>query len=174
MLILLEGPDGAGKTTLAYTLAHGIDHADIRHSSQLKRDPMDEYVGDLHMYIPGDGMHIIYDRHYLGELIYGPLYRGESKITPEMQSVIERWLNSRGALLVHVTHDVDTLRQRCRDKGEDFLQESDIYFVRKQFIEEVEESEIKFKMTVKDASPNDVADVLWLAQKLEERVMKYL
>jgi thymidylate kinase len=171
MLIILEGPDGAGKSTLANKLAlntRGI--VDIRHCSQLTRDPLDEYVDDLHMYVPNTGMNIIYDRHYLGELIYGPLYRDESKVDPIVQVVIEHRLNHLGALLVHVTHNVETLVQRCKDKGEDYLQEGDIYFVRQQFIEEVAEAGIRFKMTVVDAVARDVLDIVWLAQKLEERV----
>lgn len=170
MLCILEGPDGAGKSTLADALAQRIGYVDMRHSSQLKRDPIAEYIGDLHMYKPGIGMHIIYDRHYLGELIYGPLYRGESRITPGMQIAIENYLNRQGALLVHVTHEVDVLRARCKELGESFLQESDIFFVHKQYIEEVDESKIRFKMTVKDATSEVINDIIWLAGKLEERV----
>jgi hypothetical protein len=170
MLILLEGPDGAGKTTLAQRLAFRMPgHADIRHCSQLKRDPMDEYSNDLHMYAPGTHMNIIYDRHYIGELIYGPLYRGESKIDAGIKAAIEFRLNNLGALLVHVTHDVETLVMRCKAKGEDYLQEGDIFFVRQQFIEEVAESGVEFKAAVTDATIIDITNIVWLARKLEER-----
>jgi len=171
MLVILEGPDGAGKTTLAQKIAfsvHGV--TDIRHCSQLRRNPMAEYVEDLHMYVPGTGMNIVYDRHYLGELTYGPLYRGISQVSPSIKTAIEYRLNKLGALLVHVTHDLPTLIERCKDKGEDFLQEGDIYFVRQQFIEEVAESGIRFKAAVTDATGQDILDIIWLAQELEKRV----
>jgi thymidylate kinase len=171
MLILLEGPDGGGKTTLATELARRITGVtDIRHCSQLRRDPLDEYIGDLHMYLPGTGMNIIYDRHYMGELIYGPLYRDVSAVTPGIQFGIEQFLNHKGALLVLVTNHTDVLRQRCAEKGEDFLQVDDIYFVRMQYYEEFEESKIKFKKVVIDATSDDVDDIIWLANKIEKRV----
>jgi thymidylate kinase len=175
MLILLEGPDGGGKTTLANNLALAIDNVppqsvEIRHCGQPRLGPLDEYIRPLYNYIPGVGQHIIYDRHYLGELIYGPLYRGQSNIAADLKVIIERFLNQHGALLVHVTQDVATLVERCKDKNEDFLQEGDIYFVRQQFIEEVAESRIKFKVAVIDATNEDASDIIWLARKLEERV----
>ena len=172
MLIILEGPDGAGKTTLANALSEKLGGVEIRHCGPLTQPPLDEYVRDLYdYYVRGTG-DIIYDRHYMGELIYGPLYRGKSQIDFPTRYAIETFLNMCGALLVHVTNDLKTLRKRCELRGEDFLKPEDIEHVRAMYYEEMLHAQVRFKITTTGTDKDTVEDILWLASNMEYKLRR--
>ena len=129
MLIILEGVDGAGKSTFINELSAMLpDQTKVLHRAQLKRHPMQEYVGDISSYNPAKDV-IICDRWHVGELVYGPLYRGSSQLTGPQALFIEKWLQSRGALKLHMNTDYETVKQRLADRGEDFLQEHHVRLV---------------------------------------------
>ena len=74
-VIILEGPDGGGKTTLARELEkHGFLY---RHEGPppLGRDQVEYYMRSLNQAIEGPS-DVVFDRLYLGELVYGPIIRG--------------------------------------------------------------------------------------------------
>lgn len=133
MLIIVEGPDCVGKTTLVHKLAENLvrrnERVEIRHSGPLRKEALIEYEQRLDDYVPGTGVHVLYDRLHLGELIYGPLKRGESKLTREALLHIELNLASKGALLVIVDSDNDTLVHRHLERGEDFVSPAELLVV---------------------------------------------
>lgn len=113
MLILVEGADGSGKTTLCDKLAGEIDGMVHRlHRGRLTRHPLEEYELDLDWYTPGQGEHVICDRWHVGEAVYGPKYRGRSEMDSTMMLHIELFLRSRGALLVHMYGEAELLASR--------------------------------------------------------------
>jgi thymidylate kinase len=122
-LIIVEGCDGSGKSTFVANLCHITPPATrVIHRGPLHRDPILEYIGDIMSYSPmGDS--IIADRWHLGEMVYGPLYRGESRLTPAMNLYVELFLDSRGAERVWMDTPFDIVRSRLRNRGEDFLLE---------------------------------------------------
>lgn len=129
MLIIVEGVDGAGKSTFINELCTMLpDQTKVLHRAQLKRHPMQEYVGDIMSYHPANDV-IVCDRWHVGELVYGPLYRGSSQLTGPQALFIEKWLQSRGALKLHMNTDYETVQSRLRDRGEDFLMEHHVRLV---------------------------------------------
>jgi len=130
MLIVLEGVDGAGKTTLTQRIMSTLPAETLRlHSGPLKGDPLKEYLWRLRAYQPDSYQNIICDRWHVGELIYGPLFRGQSKLTPEMLTYIEMFLDKLGAYKLVVTADLMTIRQRLTDRGENLLATNDVGMV---------------------------------------------
>jgi hypothetical protein len=122
MLIVLEGVDGAGKTTLTDRLLSSLPNETKRlHSGPLKGDALKEYVWRLRDYRPDSTQNLICDRWHVGELVYGPLYRGSSKLTKAMQTYVEMYLDKLGAYKLVVTADLSTISQRLGVRGEDFL-----------------------------------------------------
>jgi hypothetical protein len=148
MLIILEGVDGAGKSTLAAAikreieLQHPEDVVEYIHASQITGTVFEEYVDPLEDYIPGTKRHIIIDRWHVGELIYGPLYRHGSQfdVTPGSYAWVEMFLASKGARLWSITQPLDILKARLESRGEDFLQTNHVDFVREEFSEKTRES----------------------------------
>ena len=126
MLIVLEGPDGAGKTTLAEALMAGfyrkwqsgtfkVEH---RGPLRLNVDPVDEYT--LPDYDPTDKTNLVVcDRWHLSEAVYGPIYRGASRVDLGFH---EKWLDDRGALKLYVTAPLGVLMTRVYERGDDYIE----------------------------------------------------
>lgn len=129
MLIIIEGVDGTGKSTLAEQLLEELGDATLIHRGPPEAHPLIEYEQYLDDYDPRAGRHIICDRWHWGERIYGPLYRGKSDLDDAMFTHVEMYLRSRGALLVHLVHGNATLARRLHEKGEDFLKPEDLRHV---------------------------------------------
>jgi thymidylate kinase len=138
MLIVIEGTDGSGKTTLADELERrllGTRHAKLvrRHFGPPEQHPLWEYERWLDFYRPGHGTHVILDRFHWGEMIYSELYRGGSRLGEAGWWHIEQYLRSRGALMVHATGDPVKIADRQVALGEDFLQVKDATNVWESF-----------------------------------------
>ena len=139
MFIACEGTDGAGKTTLIKAIIREIEYRfpgeDIEtiHYSQLRNDPLDEYALKFEDYQPRSGKHIICDRWAWGETIYGPLYRGKSAVTPAQFRWAEMFMQARGGTTGHVSASLETIENRLRIRGEEYLQPEDVEFVWRGF-----------------------------------------
>jgi thymidylate kinase len=121
VLIILEGPDRSGKSTVARALADRLKKfdpncsVDMLHRGPPRRHPLAEYEQDIQDYRPqlwpgqlGDlpRRHVICDRWHLGEVVYPPVRGRGSLLTHEALWHIELFLQARGALVV--TFDVPT------------------------------------------------------------------
>jgi thymidylate kinase len=113
-LVLIEGCDGAGKTTLAQAIAR-IDGAEVRHSpvTPPSIDLLTWYHGILSQ--PGP---LILDRCFLSEAVYGPLYRGRSRLTAADVTQLTRHVIERNGVFVHVTADPVVLHRRLLARAE--------------------------------------------------------
>lgn len=143
MLIVLEGVDGAGKTTLSDALADKHNGpVSFKHCGPLQVDPMIAYEWELRDYDRKDMNSLtICDRWHVGELIYGKLYRGRSMLSLAAAKHVELFLESRGALRVLVTDAVGTIEDRLKDRGETFLQPEHLGLVWDFFNDYAEQSD---------------------------------
>lgn len=122
MLILLEGGDAVGKTTLANKLAAHIGNVTLLHKGPPQYpDIFKEYEGCLDFYRPGSGQHVVCDRWHIGEMIYGPLLRGQARMDEFQFRHVEMYLRSRGALLVRVDEDDEVVKQRIHGDDEQLI-----------------------------------------------------
>jgi thymidylate kinase len=112
-VIVLEGCDGTGKTTLASTLATRHGYA-VVHSDRTPDDVdlVARYRSILA--IPGK---IVLDRSFISELVYGPLQYGRSRLTASEAAELALRVGARGGVLVHLTGSPETIvtRLRARD-----------------------------------------------------------
>lgn len=131
MLIILEGVDCAGKSTLANRIKEELDYTpalyeappdsyttELRHSGPPALHPLDEYVTPLLDYRPGQGKHIIYDRFHWGESVYPQVFGRESQMDPAIRLYIDMFLRSRGAFIIHVGAR-DAVVQKCIERRGD-------------------------------------------------------
>lgn len=141
MLVVLEGPDGAGKTTLA----DGLEELLLRDdpgscvmrlkAGPPRRHPLNEYLRPLCQYTPGSRQHWILDRWHWGEYVY-PLARGRtSQLDPPAWWAIEAYLRRLGAVVVQVSQYPDRYRQVYRDRGESEDQVAELPLVDKLYRE---------------------------------------
>lgn len=124
MLIILEGPDGAGKTTLATSLRKLIEEQDPGcltfqwHRGPPTEHPLDEYLRPLNRYRPGQGRHVVIDRWHWGESIYPKLRDRPSKLDFASNWAIEAYLQRLGALVVLVDQSAEEYRKTYIERGE--------------------------------------------------------
>lgn len=110
MLIILEGPDGSGKTFLAERLMSRIEAAQPGAPSPEyihKKKPdqptfLAEYLEPIADYLPRSGRTLILDRWHIGELIYPEMTNRQTLASFAEFRYLEMFLRSRGALIVHV------------------------------------------------------------------------
>lgn len=127
MLIIVEGPDCAGKTTIVEQLvemigrSHPNDKITQLHVGPLKQHPLDEYVMPLVDYRPGNGEHVICDRWHWGERIYPEVLGRASVMDRGIWLYIEMFLRSRGAVVLYPYVATPTLRERMKARGDSLI-----------------------------------------------------
>lgn len=171
MLVVIEGCDGVGKSTLAANLAQrmGEAHTRMMHYGPPVRHPLEEYVHDLEWYRPMRTDHVVVDRLHYGELIYGPLYRGETKLGTAGRDYVDMFLRTRGAVIVYVRPSPDH-RQRMTERGEDYLKEEDVTHVLEAY-ERVAADAVVIEPIVVNGYPTDedVTRIVRQARREEHR-----
>lgn len=118
MLIVVEGADRTGKTTLARRLLERLPDARYIHASAPTRHPLEEYELPLKGY--GHTFdHLVLDRWHLGEAIWPTIFDRPTEIDPAVLLHVELTLRSRGALLVHARRDEELLAKEIDDIGDE-------------------------------------------------------
>lgn len=141
MLVILEGPDCAGKTTLAEKLVAALgerypdDRVTLLKAGPPTAHPVDEYEGPLLTYRPGERWHVVCDRWHVGERVYPAILGRPSAMTPGTWAHVELFLASRGAFVVHVAASLETLLDRYRVRGDDLVDELQLAGARTAFYE---------------------------------------
>lgn len=126
-LIILEGADGAGKTTLAEKLAVGLDAEVVHHGAYLELSPAElarTYVESMLSALRGTKP-VILDRSWLSEPIYGRAYRnGADRIGVVTSRMLERLALRCGAVVVLCDpgwERVVTNWRRRKGEGKEYL-----------------------------------------------------
>ena len=126
MFIIVEGPDGAGKSTAIEELSmelwrQGRGCVLINPKRSPNQSAAVEYMVKLDWYKPGKGVDLILDRSWYSEDIYGPIWRGESSVSPQQRVNLEAWALKKGAVVVLLDeHDKTLVERVCgRDDDED-------------------------------------------------------
>ena len=120
MIIVLEGVDATGKSTLAQKAKQYYPAASLHHFGPPQSHPLKEYSFPAQHASIFDGV-TVFDRYHWGELVYGPRYRGESLLGPEGFLWVELLLESRGAVTVVTTGDPDRILERVQKLEDDFV-----------------------------------------------------
>lgn len=111
ILIIIEGPDGSGKSTLARRLSYDF-RLPLRHILW-PPDSKDGYAyySDLLDKVVEEGGGIL-DRFARSEILYGPLLRGGSRVTPEAWLALCRRYRALGVREVLCYPAYDVCRRR--------------------------------------------------------------
>lgn len=128
-ILIIEGIDGSGKSTLADLVqAAAANRYNVirEHRGPMKGSVVDEYIKPLFDIGPNDLL--IADRWHVGEMIYGPIYRGISYVDSVIEH-IESILDDLGAVKIIMLTPKEIVKERLEDRGEDFLKEKDFDLV---------------------------------------------
>lgn len=109
--IIVEGMDGAGKTSFAFCLQNDFRNSDSEYQIQHYCKPSIEfsfynnYVLNLE-----NAYDIIFDRFFISELVYAKVFNRESKITEEQkESLIEMCKTKKCEFILFVAEDENQL-----------------------------------------------------------------
>lgn len=102
-MIILEGPDGAGKSTLAEQLGAG---SKILHCGP-KLNTFRQFQALIHDHPIG-----VWDRSFYSELVYGPVCRGRSGLDLLDLAYLELECAARGGRVIWLTQPAETLMTR--------------------------------------------------------------
>jgi hypothetical protein len=123
-VIVLEGPDGGGKTTLANKLVKkGFKYHHEGPPPPEVVDLLAYYLQILYTAIeaPHD---TVFDRLWLGERIYGPICRGADRIGEKGTTLFRRLSSSKGVINIGCRPNYETARSNYEEKikeKDDFL-----------------------------------------------------
>jgi hypothetical protein len=126
-IIVLEGPDLAGKSTLARRLADRLINVEM-----LRQGPPPSGVDILEHYLRPiqDWCYeemlvrprwLVLDRWHVGELIYGPLLRDKSQLTDQQADYIDMVLQTFGCNFTYVTQPPVILQERWDRRGDGMI-----------------------------------------------------
>ena len=137
-IILLDGPDGSGKSTLSAELARQVTqgggtaqviHSGLRADGDYWRGHAEVLTEAARGAFSGDSGVVILDRFFLSESIYGDVYRGASYY-PTAVRHLDRLLQRFGALHVvcapPVKYVKETHARLVTERQEDFLTSMDV------------------------------------------------
>ena len=124
MIIILDGPDGTGKTMLAKQLSKQTGYP-IIHRSMPKDDAEKQRMMGEYLQVVRSGKNMIFDRCWYSEMAYGPVMRDTSVISFPQMYELERQLARHGAMLIYCTGTKAALWKRCQKRGEDYVTSRD-------------------------------------------------
>lgn len=130
MIIIVEGPDGAGKTTHIRKLQQSHPGSVVKHFGTPKTaEEADNYwLVYLAAINASDPARLtIFDRCWLSDMVYGPVMRGRREMTNEYARMLETCaIVHGGCSAIYCTAPIDVLWERCRTRGETYITSKDV------------------------------------------------
>lgn len=113
-IVVIEGPDGAGKSTLVNHLMNTYGYAMYHSSSETKNDL--DYHLDL-LNVPEDK--VVLDRYNLGEIVYPIVYGRQPKMGPyEQHQIMKKCEELDVIYIIFYASDFNTLKERLFKRGD--------------------------------------------------------
>lgn len=171
-IIILEGCDGAGKSTLAKELQRLSGFEIVQGSSfeisEMGQERMFDYMMGLL-----DRKNIIIDRYYMSNFVYGNLYDYPTMSSTQFKLLANK--TEKKALTVYVTATEGTLKGRLLSRGDDRVRTERIDSILKKYSEALSDnSTLQSSFLQVDSTLTDVtksAPMVLEFAELQERKM---
>jgi thymidylate kinase len=121
MIIILEGPDGGGKSSLAKRIEAQTGYCILPRDKPKTEEEKLKMYEDYGNLILGHN-NVILDRSWYSEMVYGPIMRDEIIMSKEqMYGLEELIVENGGGLIIHCSASTELLWKRCQERGEDYI-----------------------------------------------------
>ena len=125
MIIIVEGPDGAGKTTRINQLLDAHPGSSYKHFSNPKTSQeADDYwkVYTEAVKASDPNKVTIFDRSWYSDRVYGPIIRGHMEMLYQHVEMLEALVyRYGGGYVIYCTAPTHLLWKRCQERGETFV-----------------------------------------------------
>jgi len=126
VIIMLEGLDRTGKTTLGQALANTLDAPLIHKSKPVQPDALTEYLAPFAGY--GDGLDLVLDRWHWGEMVWPRVFGRRAIMRDRDFRYVDQVLRNLGAVAVFCTGELTEVWKRMlRSPEEPIFDFSDAY-----------------------------------------------
>ncbi|MBQ6631024.1 MAG: hypothetical protein IJH55_02680, partial [Romboutsia sp.] len=117
MNIILEGPDGIGKSTLAYYIVN-------KYGFEYNHFPSADYDTHINALYKDN---TVFDRFHIGELVYPEIYSRVPKLNfDEANKIMRAIVDNNDIFIIFITSDTSILKERLKERGElNYLDEID-------------------------------------------------
>lgn len=126
MIYIIEGPDGAGKTTLVEQIKKSHMNAKVLHfGAPQTPEEADNYYKVYAEAINAkrDDEVLVFDRSWYSDMVYGPVMRNRQEMTQEHADMLSAMVVARGGgIIIYCTAPIKVLWARCQRRGETYLQ----------------------------------------------------
>jgi thymidylate kinase len=116
--IILEGPDGAGKTTLASTLCEHLGATYIHNG--LHEYPFFEYMQQIMFAMEEDQLPVVWDRFWLSNLVYSPIMGG-TLLTPSEEQILRMLTMNLGGEAVICMPSYEVVLDNWKRRGDEYV-----------------------------------------------------
>lgn len=126
--IILEGPDGAGKTTLAEQLK-GKGYWYHHEKQPTETNMLVKYASTFLNTTRHREMPVVFDRLHVGELVYGPIMRGNDRMFGiQGLELLELLLKAKGALTVMCLPPYEACKGNWQDRqGQEYVEKEHLF-----------------------------------------------
>lgn len=122
MIIIVEGENKTGKSTICDYVFNNYESFQYKKFSQPKCDPYIEYMEMLKIVCERKD-NWIFDRFFIGEPVYGQIYRGKSGLSQVQCRNIQLKLASLSTLIIYCFDSAENIIDRFKACGEKFAHE---------------------------------------------------
>ena len=175
-VLIFEGCDASGKTTIQEILREIIRHAFLIHTSApVKGNPKEYFYNLLDKLTDFAGIinqPLFFDRFHVGELVYGSIFRPETidDAVKEKMFRLEERLAEREAKMVYITASPDTIVNRLKKRGDWYVQPSDVQRILDKYEQMLAKSRLPiFRLdTTSDYTPVDIKNLVLFSYGLQQ------
>jgi len=118
-MIVLEGPDGAGKSTLAAILKEITGYSLVSNSY---KDPCDFLWFSKQL----ERKDTIFDRTFISEVVYSKAMNKEIRLKEKEIYLLQRQLIKRKAVVLYCTNQNSLLKDRAFERGEGYVDKNQL------------------------------------------------
>lgn len=175
-VLIFEGCDASGKTTIQEILREIIRHAFLIHTSAPVKGNSKEYfynlLDKLTDFAGIINQPLFFDRFHVGELVYGSIFRPETidDAVKEKMFRLEERLAEKEAKVVYITASPDTIVNRLKKRGDWYVQPSDVQRILDKYEQMLAKSRLPiFRLdTTSDYTPADIKNLVLFSYGLQQ------
>lgn len=144
--VMIEGPDGAGKTSIAQRCMTILGRAEDSPGGVGRRPvvmqclsfntPIQDYIDWPFHLVHEMGCHVVQDRGVISGPVYEPIMRNDQERLAWMLPLVPE-AAKQGATVLYVDAALDVLEKRVRERGDDYIKPSHLEALQAGYVREM-------------------------------------